>query len=251
MQIFIGFIVALFVGLTGVGGGSFTTPALVLIVGLSGAEAVGTALVFSTIVRLAAAPFYIVGKQIHLRYLWLMLVGAVPGLLGGTYLLSNFNSRSWNPLVLVLIGCTLIISSVLTFVYRSPRAPATENENGLSWLPWLTLPIGVETGFSSAGAGALGTILLLNWSDMPAAKVVGTDLAFGIVLAATGSAIHFGLGSVSTTTLKALLLGGIPGVLAGCLMAPKVPSAKLKPVIILLTLLLGLQLVWSGINLSR
>ncbi len=61
MQVAIGFFVALFVGLTGVGGGSFTTPALILVAGLSGAEAVGTALAFSTAVRLTAAPFYVVG----------------------------------------------------------------------------------------------------------------------------------------------------------------------------------------------
>jgi uncharacterized protein len=247
MQIVIGFVIALCVGLTGVGGGSFTTPALVLLAGLSGAEAVGTALVFSTIVRMAAAPFYIAGKHVHLRYLWLMLLGAVPGLLAGTYLLASFNSRSWNPLVLVLIGSILVISSVLTFVWRNPKG---RRENRSSWLPWLTLPIGVETGFSSAGAGALGTILLLNCSDMPAAMVVGTDLAFGIVLAATGSVLHFGLGSVSMTALKALLLGGIPGVLAGSALAPRVPSQKLKPIIVGLTFLLGLQLVWSGLHLT-
>jgi len=249
MQVLIGFVIALLVGLTGIGGGSFTTPALVLIAGLSGAEAVGTALVFSTIVRLTAAPFYIAGKHVHMRYLTLMLLGAVPGLLGGTYLLAGFNSRQWNPLVLILIGAILIVSSGFTLIYSNARPQA--NRGVPSWLPWVTLPIGVETGFSSAGAGALGTIVLLNCSDMPAAKVVGTDLVFGIVLAATGSVLHFGLGSISATALKALLLGGVPGVLVGCALAPRVPSRKLRPFIIALTFLLGLQLIWSGMHLAR
>jgi uncharacterized membrane protein YfcA len=248
VQVLIGFIVALFVGLTGVGGGSFTTPALVLVVGLSGAEAVGTALVFSTIVRLAAAPFYVAGKHIHLRYLWLMLLGAVPGLIGGTYLLASFNSRHWNPLVLIVIGAILIISSVFTLAFRKSRRET--RRDGPAWLPWLTLPIGMETGFSSAGAGALGTILLMNCSDMPAATVVGTDLVFGIVLAATGSALHFGFGSISAPVLWSLLLGGIPGVLAGCVLARRVPAGKLRPLIIAVTFVLGLQMVWSGMHLA-
>jgi len=247
MQVLIGFVIALLVGLTGIGGGSFTTPALVLIAGLSGAEAVGTALVFSTIVRLTAAPFYIAGKHVHVRYLTLMLLGAVPGLLGGTYLLASFSSRRWNPLVLILIGAILIASSAFTLIFRNVRS----HQEVPAWLPWLTLPIGVETGFSSAGAGALGTIVLLNCSDMPAAKVVGTDLVFGIVLAATGSVLHFGLGSISATALKALLLGGVPGVLLGCALAPRVPSRKLRPFIVALTFLLGLQLIWSGMHLAR
>jgi uncharacterized membrane protein YfcA len=249
MQVLIGFVVALFVGLTGVGGGSFTTPALVLIAGISGAEAVGTALVFSTIVRLAAAPFYIAGKHIHLRYLWLMLLGAMPGLLGGTYLLASFNSKHWNPVILIVIGTILVISSIFTLAFRNTKPEA--RRDGRAWLPWLTLPIGMETGFSSAGAGALGTLVLMNCSDMPAAMVVGTDLAFGIVLAAAGSVLHFGFGSISTPVLRSLLLGGIPGVFAGCVLAPRVPAGKLRPLIIALTFVLGLQLVWSGLHLVR
>ena len=87
MQILIGFLIALAVGLTGIGGGSFTVPALVLIVGLPAGGAVGTAFVFAGVLRLIAAPLYIAGKHIHLRYLWLLVIGAVPGLLIGTYAL--------------------------------------------------------------------------------------------------------------------------------------------------------------------
>jgi uncharacterized membrane protein YfcA len=47
MNFAIGAVIALAVGLTGIGGGSFTVPALVLIVGLSANRAVGTAVVFS------------------------------------------------------------------------------------------------------------------------------------------------------------------------------------------------------------
>jgi uncharacterized protein len=74
------FIIALAVGLTGIGGGSFTVPALVLLAGLTAGEAVGTAFLFAGVLRFIASPFYLLGKQIHLRYLWLLLQGAVPGL---------------------------------------------------------------------------------------------------------------------------------------------------------------------------
>src|SRR5260221_7859240 len=83
----IGFLIALGVGLTGIGGGSFTVPALVLIVGLTAGEAVGTAFVFAGVLRLIAAPFYLLGKRFHGRYLWLLLLGAIPGLVLGTFVL--------------------------------------------------------------------------------------------------------------------------------------------------------------------
>src|SRR5207302_4543539 len=82
MNFFIGFLIAIAVGLTGIGGGSFTVPALVLIVGLTAGEAVGTAFVFAGVLRLIAAPFYLVGKNFQPRYLWLLLLGAIPGQIG-------------------------------------------------------------------------------------------------------------------------------------------------------------------------
>src|SRR6202021_1819938 len=47
MHYFVGFLIALAVGLTGVGGGSFTVPALVLLVGLPAGEGAGRAFLFS------------------------------------------------------------------------------------------------------------------------------------------------------------------------------------------------------------
>ncbi len=67
-----------------------------------------------------------------------------------------------------------------------------------------------KSGFSSAGAGALGTVLLLNYSEMTPPEVVGTDLLFGLVLAVIGSAFHWKFGSISGPVLRQLLSGAFP-----------------------------------------
>jgi Predicted permeases len=244
MHYLIGFLIALTVGLTGIGGGSFTVPALVLIAGLTAGEAVGTAFLFAGVLRLIAAPFYLIGKQIHSYYLWLLLQGAVPGLLVGTWLLHLLNRDAGNPVVILLLGVILATSSSVTFIRRMQN-PAFAEKNR-RWLPWLALPIGVESGFSSAGAGALGTVLLLNYSEMTPMQVVGTDLLFGLVLAVIGSAFHWSFGSISTPILFELLLGGVPGVVLGCLLARRVPASKLKTAVALVAIFAGLQLVWTG-----
>src|SRR6266478_2135363 len=118
MNFVIGFFIAAAVGLTGIGGGSFTVPALVLIVGLTAGEAVGTAFLFAGVLRLIAAPFYLVGKQIHSRYLWLLLQGAVPGLLIGIGVLRLLDRDSGSPLVIILLGLILAASSSVTFFRR-------------------------------------------------------------------------------------------------------------------------------------
>jgi len=244
MEVIVGFLIAATVGLTGMGGGSFTTPVLVLLVGLPTAEAVGTALIFAAVLRMFAAPFYIARRHIHGKYLGLLLIGAVPGLLLGTWLLHFMYVESWKSAVLVIVGVLLAVSSAITFLPRLRNPKFAQRQS--RWLSLLALPIGVETGFSSAGAGALGTVLLLNYSEMPVAQVVGTDLLFGIVLAFIGGAFHLAWGSINGGALLRLLMGGIPGVLIGCAFANKVPGRKLRPAIALIAIALGLQLVYTG-----
>ena len=244
MHYLIGFLIALAVGLTGIGGGSFTVPALVLLAGLTAGEAVGTAFLFAGVLRLIAAPFYLAGKHLHARYLWLLLQGAVPGLLVGIWLLRLLSRDAGNPAVILILGVILAASSSVTFI-RRVQNPAFAGKNH-RWLPWLALPIGVESGFSSAGAGALGTVLLLNYSEMTPAQVVGTDLLFGLVLAVIGSAFHWSFGSISMPMLFELLLAGVPGVVLGCLLARRVPANKLKTVVAVVAIFAGLQLVWTG-----
>src|ERR1700719_3155419 len=115
MNYLIGFVIAVVVGLTGIGGGSFTVPALVLIVGLPANAAVGTAFVYAGVMRLIAAPFYLAGKHVPLRYLWLLLQGAIPGLLVGTYLLRLISTSASSPVVVIALGVLLTASSAVSF----------------------------------------------------------------------------------------------------------------------------------------
>lgn len=244
MLFIIGFVIALTVGLTGIGGGSFTVPALILLAGLAPKTAVGTAFVFAGVLRLIVGPFYIWGKQVRGAYVWRLLKGAIPGLLIGTYALRLFSSNQANPGLMILLGLLLVASSSLTFARPLQNHEFARKNAG--WLSWFALPIGIESGFSSAGAGALGTVLLLNYSEMSPAEVVGTDLLFGLGLAAIGSAIHLQVGSVSASTLLQLLAAGIPGVMLGFILSRRTPARKLKPAIALIAILAGLQLVWTG-----
>src|SRR5262249_54248455 len=244
MNLLIGLLIALAVGMTGIGGGSFTVPALVLIVGLAAGEAVGTAFVFAGVVRLIAAPFYLAGKHFNARYLWLLLAGAVPGLVIGTFFLKLIGREAGNPTVVILLGILLALSSSITFAPRIQRPDFARTNS--RWLPWLALPIGIESGFSSAGAGALGTVVVLHYSEVTAPAVVGTDLVFGLVLAVIGAAFHWKFGVMNTGVLVELLAGGIPGVLLGCALARVVPARKLKAVVAAVAIFAGVQLIWSG-----
>src|SRR3984893_7401209 len=246
IHLLLGFFIALAVGLTAVGAGSCTVPALLLIVGLPAGEAVGTAFVFAGVLRLIAAPFYLLHRHVHSRYFRLMITGAVPGLVLGILALRWLAHAGSSPVVIIILGLLLAITSGVSFIPRVQN-PGFVVKHSL-WFPWLSFPIGVESGFSSAGAGALGTVLLLNYSEMAPAQVVGTDIVFGLVLAIIGSAAHWTFGSISGPALLQLLEGGAPGVIVGWLLARKVSAQKLKAIVAMVALAAGLQLVWSGFH---
>src|SRR2546430_7455470 len=111
MNLFIAFLIAIAVGLTSIGGGSFTVPALIVLVGLTAGGAVGTAFVFAGVLRLIAAPFYLLGRNFHARCLWLLLLGAIPGLLLGTLVHRLIGQEGRNPVVIILLGVLLAASS--------------------------------------------------------------------------------------------------------------------------------------------
>src|SRR6202030_2164212 len=117
-HLLLGFAFALVVGLTEIGGGSFTVPALLLLVGLPAADAVGTAFVFAGVLRLVAAPFYLLGRQVHARYFRLLITGAVPGLVLGIIALRLLAKEGHSAVVIIILGALLALTAVLTFLPR-------------------------------------------------------------------------------------------------------------------------------------
>jgi len=190
VEVLLGFGIALAISLTGVGAGSMTTPLLILLLGVSPATAVGTALTFGAIVKIASVPVYAMRRQVNFRILRLLLAGGVPGVLVGSLLLNGLKRGSYSGILYGVLGA-LIVSTALFRLYRvfRPNADAGKRDRpGLLWS--LAIPIGAEVGFSSAGAGALGSLLLLSFTKLTAAEVVGTDLCFGLGLSAIGGFIQ-------------------------------------------------------------
>src|SRR5215469_708011 len=160
MEFLLGFAIAVLIGLTGVGGGVVTAPVLTLFLGVPPAESVGTALLFTAIVKCAAAPVYIMRRQVNFRILGLLLLGGLPGVAIGSYVLARLNAANRKGPLFALLGATIILMAVMNLCRLfSPKRPQAGRDSA-RWLPLIALPIGAEVGFSSAGAGALGSLVL-------------------------------------------------------------------------------------------
>lgn len=246
MEVLLGFGIALAISLTGVGAGSMTTPLLILLLGVSPATAVGTALTFGAIVKIASVPVYAMRRQVNFRILRLLLAGGIPGVLAGSLLLAFLKRGSYNGILYAVLGA-LIVSTALFRLYRIFRPKSGTGIRERPRLLWtLAVPIGAEVGFSSAGAGALGSLLLLSFTKLTAAEVVGTDLCFGLGLSAIGSFIQVGAGNYDAALLLKLVVGGLAGAFTGSLLAGRISQRPLRVALLLMLVVLGCQLAFHG-----
>jgi uncharacterized protein len=229
VEYLIGFIIAVFIALTGVGAGTITTPLLILMLGVPAGAAVSVGLMFAAVVKLVLLPPQIWRKQVSWRTLAYMLVGGVPGVLAGAFLLHRFVDAGAKQLVNGTLGVVLVLTALwqIFFSFR-PVEERTDPRNRAHLLPWLMLPVGAEVGFSSAGAGALGSAALLALTPLAPAQVVGTDIAFGFLTSSLGSGAHWFAGTVNAPLLAHLVAGGLAGAVLGTMMAGSVPKRPLR-----------------------
>lgn len=248
MVIVLGFIIAVAIGVTGVGAGVITAPVLILFMHVPAAHAVGTALAFSVAVKMLVVPMQIYRKQVDYRVLGYMLAGGVPGVLIGSYVLARLNTKGSQGILYAALGSTVVVMAAAN-LYRLWLHPARDgSRNWTRWLPAIALPIGAEVGFSSAGAGAIGSLALLWLTPLTAARVVGTDLFFGLCLSLIGSGFQLSAGNYDLAILTQLVIGGIFGAFAGTYVAAVTPQRAFRIVLSVWLITLGIQLCWSGVR---
>jgi hypothetical protein len=107
------------------------------------------------------------------------------GLFAGTIMLQAFHWKQLDNVVAALVGGITALLAVASLCRARHQPPVIQRERS-RWLMWAALPIGVEVGFSSAGAGALGSMALLCLTRLHLAAVLGTDLLFGLGLSIAG-----------------------------------------------------------------
>lgn len=243
----IGLAVATITAATGVGGSMLTVPALILICSLPPVQAVGTAFAFATLIRSMAVVDYARRGQVDWDAVRRMLAGAAPGVLAGTLLLGRLAGAGMSHTACLLIGLTVSHTAAVTLLRRRFPAARLLRENRRE-LGWLALPIGLQVGFTSVGAGALGSLLLLTRTNLASATVVGTVLFFGLGLSVLGSGLHIAAGHCDFALLLRLGLGGIAGVAAGGWIAARVPCWRMRVALLLLLAFVGGHISWQGVQ---
>jgi uncharacterized membrane protein YfcA len=117
---------------------------------------------------------------------------------------------------------------------RHPSAPT---------IAFLGAAIGITVGATSVGSGSLVDMALVLFSPLSGALLIGTGIAHAVLITGTGAAAHWSLGNVDTALVGQLLIGSIPGVLAGGWLARRSKPAAVRWGATTLVLLSGLTLL--------
>lgn len=248
----LGFAVGVLVGMTGVGSGSVMTPALIL-AGVRPAVAVASDLVYAAITKGVGAVQHLRQGTVNLPLVFYLSVGSVPAALLGVKFFSDLERRLGPALdlwVTRLVAILLIALAAFTLLdlvrplrARAPRPP----------LPW-TVPVklltvcagagvGLLVSFTSIGSGAIVAALLLHLYRLPPSQVVGSDIVQAVFLAGAAGLAHAAGGRVDPRLVASLLLGSIPGVLAGSALCTRMPRRALRGIVAMAILYAGVRLL--------
>jgi uncharacterized membrane protein YfcA len=240
------------VGLTGVGGGSLMTPLLVLLFGFHPSTAVGTDLLYASITKSVGTAVHHTGKTVDWKIVRGLATGSIPAAIVTLIAMSQVGITGANSSLILnlLLGAALLMTSLAVFFrpwilrWAGDHIEAMAESRVTRWTILLGATLGVLVSITSVGAGALGTTaLLILYPKLPVARIAGSDIAHAVPLTLIAGIGHWLMGSVDFGLMFALLVGSIPGVIVGSLVATRSSDSVLRPILAVTLLLSSVKLL--------
>ncbi len=245
-----GFAVGFLVGMTGVGGGSLMTPLLILLFGVHPVTAIGTDLLFAASTKTVGTLVHAAARSIDWAIVGLLSLGSVPATIATIAVLSRFDLKNaaGQHFITLTLGATLLATSAFLIAGKTIReryaAARLDARNAALLTIVLGLAMGVLVTATSVGAGAIGvTVLLLLHPRMPPGRIVGSDIAHAVPLTLLAGAGHWYLGSIDWTLLSTLLIGSLPGIIAGSYLATRAHDAVIRIALACVLVVVGIRLL--------
>lgn len=246
-----GFVVGALVGMTGVGGGALMTPVLVLLFNFHPVTAVGTDLLYASVTKTVGTAVHGKRQTVDWHIVGGLALGSVPASIATLFVMSRLDPLSGDPLILdVALGSVLLLTAFAVFfrpwiVRRvGPHFSGLPEARISHWTVLLGAVLGVLVSATSVGAGALGTTaLLLLYPRLPVSRIAGSDIAHAVPLTLIAGIGHWLLGSVDFGLMLALLVGSIPGIIVGSLLASRASDKVLRPVLAVTLLVVAVRLL--------
>lgn len=253
--------------LTGLGGGVVIVPVLALLFKVDIRYAIGASLVSVIATSSGAAVAYVREGLSNIRIGMFLEVATTLGALLGAYLMAKISSH-W---IVIVFGLVLLYSAFASFRKRAEQ-PATGQVNPLAkklelsgTYPGLNgsesytaqrVPLGFGimfiagtlSGLLGIGSGAVKVLAMDQAMKLPF-KVSTTTSNFMIgVTAAASAGIYFARGYIDPGIAMPVMLGVLGGSLIGTRILVKTRVTTLKSFFALVIVVLGCEMIYSGIT---
>jgi uncharacterized protein len=244
----IGFIVGVLIGITGVGGASILTPALIFF-GIQPTIAIGTDFLYNFVTKGTAMFQHIKQKTVNLELVKYVAIGSLPAAILMNilfyFLLVDIYDES---LILPILGFVLVTTSMLslTQIYSSKQTnswkekPIGDKRKALIIIGAI---IGAVVGLTSIGAGSLFAIIILYLFNLKSPELVGSDITHAFLLSFVTTLLMASYGKIDYLLALNLLFGSIPGTIIGSKWTLKLPSNLIRIIILIIIFLSGLKLI--------
>ena len=250
----VGLTVGLIVGLTGVGGGSLMTPALVFLFKIPVDIAVGTDLIFASLTKIAGVTAHSARGNVNWRIVMRLGAGSLPASIATIFVMSQLKAhgKPLDGIILPLLGISLVGTAAAVLLRKRMVSEGGELfslseriSNRLAVIVGIVL--GIMVTLTSVGAGAIGVAaLMLLYPKLRGAEVVGSDLAHAIPLVTAAGLGHLQLGNMDYRLLVGLLLGSIPGIYIGSTIGSGLPDVMMRRILACVLLVMGIACVAGG-----
>jgi len=247
LSFFAGIAIATVVTITGIGGGVFWMPFLMLVLGVPPDVAVPTALAIQVAGIGSGTVRYLWIKKVDVP-LGLLCAGmAVPMVVVGSYLSQRLPSHVLEvALGLVTIGISLFFISGDDWFTDERRTRVQPREAvGFGVVP---LASSFVSGLLSVGVGDFIVPIMVKRFKLSMDVAVGTAVFVMTIVAVIGAASHLAFGGRFDIPV---LLWSVPGVIIGGQIGPglagRIDDRSLREVFIFLLLLIGIHILYNSV----
>jgi uncharacterized protein len=253
--------------LSGLGGGVFIVPGLVILAHMPMQVAVGASLISVVATSAGASVAFVRDGWTNLRVAMILECATVTGALTGAYLAGVVAP----PLLELLFAAMMLQSAYFSLSKQADDLVPTgdrwcswlrlggeiANDNGTTShygvinLPWgaaLMVVAGLMSGLLGVGAGALKVAAMDYLMRLPL-KVSSATSNFMIgVTAGAGALVFLARGDVSTAVAAPVALGVTAGALAGSRILPHANVRALRLLFVAILVMIAVEMAWRALS---
>lgn len=244
ITVLIGLVLGLLIGLTGVGGGALVAPALYVVLGMGYTGAITLSLIYSVFTKIVGFFQHARLGNIDWKLTFVYSVPAIPGAILGARMLyaapaaERFFAIAMAAL-LVAVALMMLADVLIASLAKRPKPFDIDrlSPGAVAAICVISFVVGVLLGLTSVGSGSIIILSMIFLFQVPARRIVGSNIAIALIMVIPAGLTHVLVGGVDLRRLVLLMVGSIVGTTLGSYGTTRLRDRQLKIAIAVIILI--------------